>query len=283
MAAMSSLSVIIPAFHAHDTIARAVRSVVAQNRAADEILVIADDGTDYSPTLRAAGFSGGKLRFGSTGKIGAGPSAGRNVGLALARGELVAWLDADDLFYPDRLRILAPLALDHGAAGDNSRVVDDESGKTLAVQFPAHGTTLWLDAASFLSLSVPIVCVVRRDLSPRWDEDVPLGEDVAYNLRLFDRLVSFPVVDTPLRDYRVRHGSVCHADDSAALAERGYVQMQRHLERDGFGLRRPALRALLADALERKIAFNRAFERARLDGRVATFQAFVGLTQRAQS
>ncbi|MFO0998523.1 MAG: glycosyltransferase family 2 protein [Alphaproteobacteria bacterium] len=276
---MSSISVIIPAFRAHATIARAVRSVLEQERPADDILIVSDDGTDYAATLGAAGFADAPLRFASTGAVGAGPSAGRNVGLALAKSTLVAWLDADDIYHPARLRRLAPLALDHGAAGDNSRVVDDETGRTLATHFPERGSMLWLDAASFLALSVPIVCVVRRDLELRWEEDVRLGEDVAYNLKLFDRLVSFPVEDAPLRDYRVRHGSVCHAENSAALAEQGYTTMQRHLERDGFGLTRPALRALFADALAQKIAFNRAFERARLAGRVATFQEFVGMMQ----
>lgn len=280
---MSTISVIIPAFHAYATIARAVRSVLAQDRPADEILIIADDGSDYAKTLRDAGVADHSLRFGSTGRVGAGPSVGRNIGLALATGTLVAWLDADDLYYPNRLSRLAPLALDHGAAGDNSRVVDEESGKTLAVHFPERGSTLWLDAASFLALSVPIVAVVRRDLNLLWDEDVRLGEDVAYNMRLFDRLVSFPVVDAPLRDYRVRQGSVCHSEDSAAIAERGYLTMGRHLDEDGFGIARPSLRALFAHALEQKVAFNRAFEAARLEGRVATFQEFVGLMQGARA
>jgi hypothetical protein len=59
--------------------------------------------------------------------------------------------------------------------------------------------------------------------------------------------------------------------------------MRQHLEMDGFGLARPAIRALFAEALERKIAFNRAFETARIEGRVNTFQEFVGLMQTARA
>ena len=50
-----TVSVVIPAYRAQATIARAVESVLAQSVSDWEGVVVSDDGTDYEATLRAAG------------------------------------------------------------------------------------------------------------------------------------------------------------------------------------------------------------------------------------
>ena len=95
------ISVIIPAYNAARFIALAIDSVLAQPHRPMEILVIDDGSTDrtaeiadrYGPPVRC-------LR-----QANAGPPAARNRGLAEARGELIAFLDADDVFEPDCLRL----------------------------------------------------------------------------------------------------------------------------------------------------------------------------------
>jgi hypothetical protein len=195
----------------------------------------------------------------------------------LARGSLIAWLDADDAFLHGRLARLAPIAAAHGAAADNVRVVDDATGDELRTLFPETDGDRVLDAPRFLDTSVPIMPVVKRGLDVRWDEDraVLLGDDVAYNLRIIDRLGTLPVTAEALHEYRVRAGSVCHAPDSAALAEASYEVMRARLAADGFGFRNPAVRAAFTAALERKIALNRGFAAARARGEASTFQDFI--------
>jgi glycosyltransferase involved in cell wall biosynthesis len=270
---MDGVSVVIPAFRAEATIVRAVASALSQNPA--EIIVVSDDGVDYVPVLARAGLRDNCLRHTTTGRIGAGPAIARNVGQAMATGEIVAWLDADDLFHPGRLAALAPLARERGAAADNVRVVDDATGRELQCLFPPGDGVMEMDAEGFLATSVPMMFAVRRSLGLRWDEDLLLGDDVAYNLRLFDRLGPLPVTLRPFHDYRVRPGSICHADDSAAKAEEGYGVMLRRLAGDGFGFTRPEIRAAFAVSLRRKIALNRAFDAAHRAGHAATFQEFI--------
>ena len=270
---MDGVSVVIPAFRAQDTIVRAVTSALRQDPA--EIIVVSDDGADYAPTLARAGLRDGRLRHATTGRIGAGPAAARNLGQAMAAGEIVAWLDADDLFHPGRLAALAPLARERGAAADNVRVVDDATGREMQCLFPPGDGVMEMDAEGFLATSVPMTFAVRRALGLRWDEDLLLGDDVAYNLRLFDRLGPLPVTLRPFHDYRVRLGSICHADDSAAKAEEGYGIMLRRLAADGFGFARPEIRKAFAASLQRKIALNRAFDAAHRFGQAATFQDFI--------
>lgn len=276
---MDGVSVVIPAFHAQATISRAVASALRQKPA--EIIVVADDGADYAPLLARAGLDDERLRHAATGRIGAGPAIARNLGLDRAHGDLIAWLDADDLFHANRLAILTPLARARGAAADNVRVVDDATGRELRCLFPPSDAIMDMDAQGFLATSVPMMFVVRRALDLRWDEDLLLGDDVAYNLRLFDRLGTVPISLRPLHDYRVRLGSICHAEDSAAKAEEGYRIMLHRLATDGFGFARSDMREAFAAALQRKIALNRAFDEAHRAGEAATFQEFIATRREA--
>src|SRR5690348_11177775 len=84
------ISVVIPAYHAAATIARAVTSLLRQTWTDWEGIVVSDDGTDYAAVLRRAGIADERLRFVSTGRVGSGCHRARNVGLAAARGELIA-------------------------------------------------------------------------------------------------------------------------------------------------------------------------------------------------
>lgn len=267
---MPLVSVILPCFRAAETLGRAVDSLRAQTFRDWEALVVSDDGRDYAPLLAPDP----RLRFLSTGRVGAGAPAARNVGLASARGQLVAPLDADDLYAPARLARLVPLALAAGAAFDDVRVVDDASGATLQVLF-GRADDFTLDAAGFFRTSVPLMPVFRRDLGVAWDPAVELCDDVALNLRLLDKVAAIPVAHEALHDYRVRHGSICHADNSAERAERGYATLLDRLAADGYGLGDPALVRLATEAIGRKRALNRAFAAARAAGEVATFQEFI--------
>jgi len=268
---MSAVSVIIPAFHAHATIARAVDSLRAQSFMDWEAIVVSDDGNDY----RAALAPDPRLRFVSTGAIGTGPAAARNRGLDHATGGLIAPLDADDAFAPGRLATLVPQALAHGAAGSNVRVVDDATGVLVSTLFPTDGGDVTLDAARFLATSVPMMFVADRAVAGRWDDDVFLCDDLPYNIRLIDKLGHVPVTAQPLYEYRVREGSICHDVRSGEWAERGYTTVLRRLRADGLGIASPAISAMLEDAVARKRDLNRAFEDARRRGEVANFQEFI--------
>ena len=269
------VSVIIPAWRAAATIGRAVRSLLAQSVEDWEAVIVADDGADYVALLADEGLSDPRLRFCSSGREAAGAPAARNIGLAAARGQLVTPLDADDLFAPERLGRLAPLALAAGAVIDNVRVVDDDSGAWLGTAFPLDEADEKLDADRFLAGSTPLKPLVRRALFPGWDEALGLCDDVVVTLRLFDRLGAIALVPTPLQEYRVRRQSICHSPDAAARAERDYGYILDRLAADGYGLADPTLRQAATAAFTRKRDLNRAFDAAHRAGRAANFQEFV--------
>jgi len=93
-------SVIIPVYNSAATLARAVESVLAQTWAPHEIIVVDDGSSDNSLQL-ARGF-GAPVRVIT--QANAGVSAARNRGAEVATGDWLAFLDADDWYYPERLR-----------------------------------------------------------------------------------------------------------------------------------------------------------------------------------
>jgi glycosyltransferase involved in cell wall biosynthesis len=94
-----TVSVVIPAFNAEHYLAEAIDSVLAQTGAPLECIVV-DDGSNDG-TRRIAEAYGGKVRCLS--RPNQGVSAARNAGIEAARGELIAFLDADDVWVPDKL------------------------------------------------------------------------------------------------------------------------------------------------------------------------------------
>jgi len=93
-------SVIIPAYNAAAFIAQAIDSVLAQTWPAHEIIVV-DDGSADATAQVVAGY-GDRVRY--LRQENAGVSAARNAGARAATGDWLAFLDADDWYYPDRLK-----------------------------------------------------------------------------------------------------------------------------------------------------------------------------------
>jgi GT2 family glycosyltransferase len=105
---MPRFSVIIPAYNSEATLARAIDSVLAQNYPAHEIIVVDDGSTDGTPDVVSRYDK--KLRY--LHQNNTGVSSARNLGAQVASGDWLAFLDADDWYYPDRLRLHAEWILE---------------------------------------------------------------------------------------------------------------------------------------------------------------------------
>jgi succinoglycan biosynthesis protein ExoO len=266
------VSVIIPAFHAQVTLARAVQSALDQSYRKVEIIVVSDDRFDYAKLLPAARIDN-RLRFVSTGHVGSGCHNARNVGLAAARGDFIAALDADDLFYSERIATLLPVAQKQGAVADNPRIVAATNDVELYRAFGGQ-RLMQLDIDRLLALTVPLFPLVAREYAEPRLPGIELAEDVVANLRLIDRLGSLPICNHTLSEYRVVTGSLCHSDHSADGFEQAYSGLIDRLETgDRLGLSRKNA-DLARDGLIRKRAFNRAFAQAKRLDPDLDFQTF---------
>jgi glycosyltransferase involved in cell wall biosynthesis len=94
------VSVIIPCYNYGRYLPEAVGSVVGQTMRDLEIIIVDDGSTDETGEV-IRGFSDSRIR---TRRIAnSGVSVARNAGLDMARGEFIAFLDADDFWEPDKL------------------------------------------------------------------------------------------------------------------------------------------------------------------------------------
>lgn len=97
-----TVSVVIPTYNAAAYLSEAIESVLAQTYPAAEVIVIDDGSEDEAPKLAAA--YAGRITY--VRQERGGPSSARNAGILAARGEWVAFLDADDIWMPNFLKEL---------------------------------------------------------------------------------------------------------------------------------------------------------------------------------
>lgn len=96
----------MPVYNHAQYVEEAVRSVIAQTRSDWELIAIDDGSTDGSGEILDR-LAAGDGRVVVIHQANAGPSVARNAGIARARGEFLAFLDSDDLWFPDTLAAYA--------------------------------------------------------------------------------------------------------------------------------------------------------------------------------
>jgi glycosyltransferase involved in cell wall biosynthesis len=192
------VSVIIPTFNRARYLAEAVDSVLAQPFRDYELIVVDDGSTDETPQLLTGyGHAIRVLR-----QDNQGVSAARNAGLVVARGELIAFLDSDDLWLPGKLyRQVEFFSLHPDALICQTEEIWVKNGHRVnpGRRHRKRGGMIF-EPSLELCLVSPSAVMMRRELFDRvgnFDESLPACEDYDLWLRVSSR---FPVelIETPL-------------------------------------------------------------------------------------
>jgi teichuronic acid biosynthesis glycosyltransferase TuaG len=227
---MPAVSIIIPAYNAEAFLARAIGSVEAQSFRDFEIVLIDDGSTDRTADI-ARGFGSVRYVLGSHG----GEAVARNRGLEEARSELVAFVDADDEWLPDKLarQIAFMQKLGSSFSYTDAYLVRDDGPRvrysTLAR--PRQGEILgpliddWLDEAFMIPTDVMASRVLLQSVGG-FEEGLPTPGHVDYGLwlKLAIRGTRFDYLDEPLALYYRGHPSV--SSEAVEMVERYRVAMQ---------------------------------------------------------
>jgi glycosyltransferase involved in cell wall biosynthesis len=131
----SLVSVIIPIYNGEKYLSEAVESIRRQNYGPLEIIIIDDGSTD--DTTRVAMGLGLDIHY--IFQQNAGPASARNSGIVASRGEIIAFLDSDDFWPPDRLTVTVRYL-------DQHREVGYLLGKQMMFVEPGCTVPPWMNA-----------------------------------------------------------------------------------------------------------------------------------------
>ncbi len=225
------VSVIMPIHNGERFLREAIRSIRAQTYAPLEILVIDDGSTDATPTILA------ELRdeVRAIRQPNRGPAAARNRGLELARGDVIAFHDVDDLWAPDALQRLVA----HLAAHPELEMVQGLIQRMVLTGAPEAGAPVFRESEKpyhFVNLGSAIFRRAVFDRVGRLDEALRENEDADWFLRAWERNVAKAVLPHVVLYYRLHDRNMVRGQ---RLVAGGMARLlKRHLDRrrgDGNG------------------------------------------------
>lgn len=202
---MSIISVIIPAYNAEKTIKKTIESVINQNFNDWEGIVINDGSTDSTldvifqikdPRLKVFSYPN------------AGAAASRNRGLSKATGEFITFLDADDVWTPDKLELQYKILEKHpdaAVAYSWTNVIDENDNFLYAGSYAKWTGDVYLQLLLDDFIGSGSNVMVRKRVFEKvgvFEESLPNAEDTDMWLRLAAHY-HFVVVQSPQILYRL--------------------------------------------------------------------------------
>ena len=239
-----SITVVIPCFNAGRYIAATLKSVLAQDIAGLEVVVVDDGSSDRSAALVRQNFPAVRLIE----QANQGVASARNLGLHEARGEWVAFIDADDLWLPGKLQAQFELLRRNTRARMACTAwqvwtsIDPEPPAAYLAELRAQAgdVTRWQGPSGWIYPELLLDCVVWTStvLAHRsvfeevgvFDPDLRIGEDYDLWLRA-SRVTPILRAGQPYALYRMHPASITKG---APEANYGNVVVSRALARWGY-------------------------------------------------
>lgn len=207
-----TVSVVIPCYNAEAFIEETIRSAMSQTFPPEEIVVVDDGSTDNSAAIAAS--SGPLVRVIS--QENQGVSIARNRGFKEAKGEWIAFLDADDLWEPTKLEEQLKLTADDvvcihtayyrfGAGRGIVNRANVPPAKRYSVDYLAVNGVL-----------LPSSLLIRKSVRTRFPQGIKQAEDMLFSLSICHE-GRVRMVPKPLVGYRVHAASATSRDDVRIL------------------------------------------------------------------
>jgi glycosyltransferase involved in cell wall biosynthesis len=239
VATVASVAAIIPAYNCARFLPEAVASIRRQTVPVEQIVIVDDGSTDGTEeTVRRLG---GNILY--LKQQNAGPSAARNTGVRAAGTEWVAFLDADDLWLPEKTERQLALVEKHPALAliaSNRTEVDAAGAVIVQSLFDRHGLRIFFEELDGDPIPDALARLVRKNFIPTssalvrrrvmeefggFNTDIRFSEDLELWCRIAARhpIACLPAIHTLYR----RHGA--NAVEKTELMLQGSIQTMRSL------------------------------------------------------
>ncbi|NUN71310.1 MAG: glycosyltransferase family 2 protein [Bacteroidetes bacterium] len=233
------ISVIIPCYNGERYLKQTLESLLYQTFTAWECILVDDGSTDGSAALYQQ-YVSADPRFRYHHQKNAGATVARNTGVALARGEFIQLLDADDLLLPERFSVCLRQFEQHpetDAVYSEAVTYRDGEGflRTLPAGIPLKDTV----RAFLFELNVTFSILIhaflfRKSILIQEPFDTALlsyGEDYDCWIRLAMRGAVFSHIDEVLVVYRFTSGSLTSQEATLVAAKLHVLNKYRGMER----------------------------------------------------
>ncbi|MBI5874103.1 MAG: glycosyltransferase [Candidatus Omnitrophica bacterium] len=219
------VSVIIPVYENEQTIAEAIESVLQQEFSDFEIIIIDDGSTDGSKDIIELYRKRSPDKIKCIRQSNQGISAARNNGIRIARGEYIAFLDADDLWIPEKLKTQVLFM-------DKEKNLGFSYTETFVVDIDCQLTGHWKHINPTNTFEVlyngnfihTLTVMARRHCFDRvglFDPHLAISQDYHMWLKLTKQF-SFGHISQPLAKYRI-HSNNTSKDHSLRLKDHLYI------------------------------------------------------------
>ncbi|HPD28052.1 MAG TPA: glycosyltransferase [Paludibacteraceae bacterium] len=220
---MPKISVIIPVYNAAETIVRCINSLLCQTLDDMEFILVDDHGQDNSIEIvkqHIAGHTREKQFIFTETSVNSGPGVARNMGIKLAQGEYVAFVDADDWLEKDMLETLLTAAKQKHTDMAYCHAWEHKANKMCLLK-----SVTFRSNKQFLSQFVARLWTIlfRRDFLLKHNINFPLtrsAEDSCMIAAAIMQASSIVFVDKPLYHYIVYSVSVSHKRDKQRIAQK---------------------------------------------------------------
>ncbi len=217
-------------------LAEAVESVLAQDFGDFEVIISDDGSTDATPAIARSFAERDPERIRVLrGEQNQGKPFALNRALTIQRGELIAWLDGDDVMLPGKLeRQVAALDAEPAAAGctHDAEIFDSDSGRSIGrfsrvmsgVPLRSGGIELWFDPTYRM---LPSATMIRSALCPPggFEERLAYTNDWLFDIEVFRHGRCVAIDDVLVRYRRHADNFTTRADQSGASYEEGMMAM----------------------------------------------------------
>ena len=177
------VSVIIPSYNSQETIVDSIISVINQTYRNLELIIVDDGSTDDTVRKCEEFLLNKSIAFKIIKKSNGGPSSARNQGINHSTGDLIAFLDSDDLWYPEKISISLEVFDKYPKVGIIGNLCDEKNKRDMY-------EIIKFKRLIFNNLFVTSSVVVKKDIITKnnimFDEKLKYSEDFDMWLQLLN-------------------------------------------------------------------------------------------------